>query len=324
MAKKRLLSYELETAGKALGDAFTARVLAWQLGGTMVGALCFAVAHGLSKQTSRPVAFLLGSIGFIAAYVIVCAVGCIVARVIQSSAEDKGEEGVAPLHFLIDNIGSATLPPLIASAGAVLLAAVFCAPAALWYSGAWQAILVVPAVVVFVVAAVTVADLFVLLFIVPSMTVTEQPPLAYALRRIVRLFWLRKMEISKIFGVGIMVAVLVATPALLLVFTASTLCQWVYGLASGEPFTPFVAFILQLLTVVLIVAPILTVPLAFLNALSLGVYGELAEGLDVEEEEEAEEQGTAPSEGEDIDLKVQDEEPPEEQEGPTTEPRPTE
>ena len=307
MTEKKAFNFGFDLLGKALSDIFSGRVLAWQLGGTMAATLCFAIVHGLSLQTGRAAAFVLDCIGFIVAYVVLCATGCIVARVIVTSGEGKGEAGVVPLHFLIDNIGTAMLLPLVFSFGAALLAALLCAPAALWYSGVWQAILVVPSAVFFVLVFLVISDLFVLLFLVPSMVVTEQPPLVDALRRLWRLFWARKVEIAKTFGLGLMCALVAVLPVLLLVCAAFAVCGWIYAAAApGEPFTSFAGFVLRLFKAVLLWAPICTVPLAFLNALSLNAYGELVEGLDAEEEAEAaEEEGEAPSGGEDVDLEVQ-------------------
>ena len=293
--------HELELAKRALAEAFTGRVLAWQLGGTMAAALCFVVARWLSEGTRSAVAFTLTGLGFMAAYVIACATGCVVARVIESTAEGKEERGVAPLHFLVDHLGTAVLLPLLVTIGAVLAAAVICAPTALWYSAVWQAILVVPAAAVFALALVVVAGLSVFLFVLPAMVVIEQPPLRHAFRRTVRLFWQRGMAIVRLLGVGLASAVLVIIPVILLAIAAWCVCSWIYQAASGDYYRPFAAFAMRLFSAVFLWAPICALPLAFLNALFLTAYAGLVEGLD--DQEAAEGEAETPNKGED-DLEV--------------------
>jgi len=305
MEKKQFLAREVGWVSRALGSAFSGRVLAWQLGGTMLAALLFAVTRGLATRADdRALLFLLTALAFVAAYVILAATGCLVTRVIQTAGEEKAEGGVAPLHFLIDHVGAALLLPFIGSAAAVVLAAIFCAPAALWDSATWQGILVIPSVVAFVVVLAAVADLFVFLFTVPAMIASEQPPFAESFRRICRFLWVRKWELARVFAIGLTVAVVLVVPAMLLAFVARGVCAWIYAIACGAYLTSFARFVLDLFSSVLLWAPILTVPLAFLNALSFAAYGELARGLEPEAEEE---HGEVPSGGEDVDLEVEGE-----------------
>ena len=310
MAERESFGGEFELVKRALGDTFTGRVLAWQLGGTMVAALIAFLLVAL-PDANRGVQFVLTGLAFILGYVVLAATGCIIMRMLDTSGEEKGS-GTAALHFLVDNIGPALLLPLIASTVGVALAGLFCAPAALWCYDAWQAILVIPSILVFVLAALVVADLFVLLFIVPSMVTSEQPPLGYAMRRLWRLFWGRKMEVLKVFAVGVVVAVALALPLWLLASRAVGVMAWVYGAVAGSRsyyLRSFPTFVLRLGGWLLFWAPVLTLPLAFLNALSANAYDELVEGLEAEEEEEEPEE-EAPSGGEEVDLEVADEEPP--------------
>ena len=295
---------------RAFSDIFSGRVLGWQLGGTILAALCFAVACSIPTG-SRFGAFILVGLGCIAAYVVLSATGCIVTRILDTSGRSKDETdgGVAPLHFLIDNIGSVTLLPLVTSGAAVACALIFYLLSLPAGGNAWQTILVLLAPIPLVVAALVVADLFTLLFIVPSMVVTEQPPFGYALRRLWRLGCARKMAISKTFGIGLAASTLIILPAALVVFAAASACSWAhFSAASGLP-GEFGRFVLRLYFFALICAPVSSVPLAFLNALSYNSYGELVEGLDEEEEseEEAEENGSAPSGGEEAGLEVEGE-----------------
>ena len=299
MAKQEPLGYELDLVKRALSDIFSVRIMAWQLGGTMVGALMFAVARWVAAAVSNSaVAFTLNGLGLVAAYVVVCATGTMVARLLSS--DGKAEGGVAPLHFLVDNVSTATLVPLTASAGAVVLAAILCAPTALWRFGAGQAVLVLPAAVVFILVFLVIVALFLLLFVVPAMVVVEQPPLSFAFKRLLALVWGRTMDLVRIFSVGLIAAVLAAVPVLLAVFAARATCAWMYDLASGAELTPFAAFILNLFSMVLLWAPICAVLFAFLNAVSLRAYGTLVEGL--AEEEELEE--LTPAGEEEIELEV--------------------
>jgi len=284
MTTNRSFDKELELATHALGNAFSPRALAWQVGGTMVAGMSFAIANWLSEGTSPAEGFVLNCIGFVVAYVILWATGCMVTSVIRGSVGGEDARGVAPLHFLVDNLATAMVLPLFVGTCAALAAAVTCAPAALWFSAAWQGVLVVPAVVVFAAAAFAVGALFGLLFIVPAMVVAERPHLSDAFRRIVRLFHRRKVAVIRLFGVGFAVAVLVVVPVLAVVLGASHVLSWIYRTAAGDTFTTFVRFMLRLFSGVLLWGPVLALPLVFLNALSLAAYPGIADGLDFEEE----------------------------------------
>jgi|GEM_PF-7129691 len=311
MDKNTLFGREMERVGAALSDIFSGRVLAWQLGGTLVAGLCFAVLTA-ARPDSGAVAFVLHAAGFILAYVILCATGVVVARLLDAPAEGGSEEGVAPLHFLIDNIGAATLLPLAAAAAAVLAAMLGCLYAWPWSTTAGQGIMVFFTPVMFALALAVVVGLFALLFIIPSMVATEQPQAADAFRRLVRLMWRRRWAIVRVFGMGLVAAVVILIPVLFAVAAAGALCAWVYETASGEVMSELAGFVLYVFRTMLIGAPILAVPLAFLNALSLRAYGELVEDLDDEAEEDtSEDDGEVPNAGEEADLKVEGEEPPE-------------
>jgi len=308
MADKEPFGGEFDLVKRALGDTFTGRVLAWQLGGTMVAALIAFLLVAL-PNAARGVQFVLTGLAFILGYVVLAATGCIIMRTLAGSGEERAS-GTAALHFLVDNIGPALLLPLLASAAGVVLAGILCGPAALWCYDAWQAILVIPSILVFVLAALVVADLFVLLFIVPAMVASEQPPLGDAMRRLWRLFWGRKMELFKVFAVGVVVAVALALPLWLLASKAVDVTAWVYGAVAGPSYylRSFPRFVLRLASWLLFWAPIVTLPLAFLNALAANAYDELVEGLEAEEEEEEPEE-EVPSGGEEVDLEVAEEEP---------------
>ena len=310
MARQGTFDAELETVKRAFADIFSGRVLAWQLGGTILAALCFAVACSIPTGSSRFGAFILAGLGFIAAYVILSATGCIVTRILDTSGRSKDEtdDGVAPLHFLIDNIGTVTLLPLVASGAAVACALIFYLLSLPAGDNAWQTILVLLAPVPLILAVLIIADLFILLFVVPSMVATEQPPFGYALRRLWRLGCARKMAMSKTFGVGLAASTLAILPAALVVFAAASACSWAhFSAAFGLP-GAFGRFVLRLYFFALICAPVSSVALAFLNALSYNAYGELVEGLDEETEsdEDTEENGSALSGGEEPDLEVED------------------
>lgn len=315
METNTLFGREMERVGAALSDIFSGRVLAWQLGGTLVAGLCFSVLTWINAD-SGSVGFVLTAFGFILAYVILCATGVVVARLLDTSAEGKSEEGVAPLHFLIDNIGAATLLPLATAAAAVLAALLGCLYAWPWSTIAGQGIMVFFAPVMFALALVVVVGLFALLFVIPSMVATEQPQIVDAFRRLLRLMWWRKAAIARVFGTGLVAAVVILVPVVIAVFAAWELCAWVYEAASGAFMSKLASFVLRVFQATLIAAPILAVPLAFLNALSLRAYGELVEDLDAEgEEETSEDEGEAPNAGEEADLKVEGEEPPEPADG---------
>ncbi|MFH1731164.1 MAG: hypothetical protein ABIF82_05895 [Planctomycetota bacterium] len=310
MAKQETFDAKLETVKRAFSDIFSGRVLAWQLGGTILAALCFAVACSIPTGSSRFGAFILTGLGFIAAYVVLSATGCIVTRILDTSGHGKDETdgGVAPLHFLIDNIGTVTLLPLVASGAAVACALIFYLLSLPAGDNAWQTILVLLAPIPLILAVLIIADLFILLFIVPSMVVTEQPPFGYALRRLWRLGCARKMAMSKTFGVGLAASTLAILPAALVLFAAASACSWTHFSAASGPPGDFGRFMLRLYCLALLCAPVSSVALAFLNALSYNAYGELVEGLDEEAEsdEDTEENGSALSGGEEPDLEVED------------------
>ena len=290
MGKKVPFGSELELSGQALDDAFSARALLWQVGGAMVAALCLALAIWLARSATSPfVAFLVIGVGFVLGYTLLAGTGCIVCRVLENSAEGKGDGGMAPLHFLIDNIGAAVLLPMAAAAAVLLLALATYLLSLLWYSGVWQAILVIPSLAVFVVALGAVCDLFALLFIVPSMVVTDQPSFTEGLRRVWRLFWAKGMTLTKTFVVGVAAAVLLLAPVLLAVSAALFVVGFIYLIAGNEALTPTARFVLHLYRGVLLWAPVCTLPLAFLNALALRAHDGLFEGLELEEEDLAEE-----------------------------------
>jgi len=310
MTDKASFSVELEMVKKAFSDIFSGRALVWQLGGTIVAALCMAVAVSIPTGTSRFGAFLLAGLGLVAAYVVLSATGCIVSRLLTLSADDGegGEVGVAPLHFLIDNIGSATLLPLVFSGAAVVLAMVLYLLSLPAGDNAWQTILIVLSPIALVVATVTVFKLFVLLFLGPSMIVADQPPFGYALRKLWRLGRSRKMAIARVYGTGLTVSMLIVLPVKLILFAAAALCVWSHcAAASGLP-GEFGRFMLRLYFLTLLCAPVWAVALAFLNALSLNAYGDLVEDLDADEDgDEEDENGTSPSAGEDAGVEVEGE-----------------
>jgi len=307
MDKNTLFGREMERAGAAMSDIFSGRVLAWQLGGTLAAGLCFSVLTATLSDNGA-VKFVLHAAGFILAYVILCATGVVVARLLDPSAEGKSEEGVAPLHFLIDNIGAATLLPLAAAAAAVLAALLGCLYAWPWSTTAGQGIMVFFAPIMFALALAVVVGLFVLLFIIPSMVATEQPPCVDAFHRLLRLMWRRKAAIALVFGTGLVAAVVIVIPVVIAVSAAEMLCAWIYQIASGAFMSELADFMLHIFRTILIGAPILAVPLAFLNALSLRAYGELVEDLDAEgEDETSEEEGEVSDAGEEPDLKVEGE-----------------
>ena len=306
MSEKSTFGVDVDVIKKSFSDIFSGRVLAWQLGGTMLAALCFSALTS-HKSSSGALGFLLLGIGFMAAYVILSATGTIVARLLATSCEAK-RAGVAPLHFLIDNVGTSLLLPLVVSGGTVALAALGCLYAWPWSTEVGQGIMVFLAPIVFVIALCVVIDLFVLLFLVPAMIVNEQPPFMYAFRHLVRLMWVRKMELAKVFIVGLGLALVTLLPVVFLIFVAREVCGYVYAVACGSAFTSLAAFMLNVFETMLVTAPICTVPLAFMNALAMNSYGDLVDGLDPEEEAVvAEENGASLSGGEDAGLDVEGE-----------------
>ncbi len=286
MSKKAPFSREMELLGEAMSEVFSPRVLAWQLGGTIVAAFFFAIMASMASLPTmdKAVGFVLYAFGFVVGYVILCLTGTVVTRNLERAYNDKTENSLGALHFLVDNIATATLLPLAFSAGAVVLAALSCFYAYLWSWEIGQRIMVFFTPVAFVLALLVVTVLFLLLFIAPSMVVTEQPSLVDALRRIRRLLWTRKMTVTRIFGPGLAVAVIALVPVMLIVFAAKLLCAWIYAAACGVPLWLFTEFILSLFGAALLWAPILAAPLVFLNALSLVAYGKLTENLDTKEQ----------------------------------------
>lgn len=306
MTDKAGFSAKLETIKKAFSDIFSGRALAWQLGGTMAAALCFSALTS-HQPSSGALAFVLLGIGFITAYVILSATGTIVARLLATSDEAK-DDGVAPLHFLIDNIGTSLLLPLVVAGGTVALAALGCLYAWPWSTDTGQNIMVFLSPIIFVLALCVVIHVFVLLFLVPAMIVNEQPPFLYALRRLARLIWARKTELAQVFGLGLGLAIVTLLPVIFLIFLAKGLCAHVYAVASNAAFTSLVHFVLSVFEKMLVIAPICTVPLAFMNALAMNAYGDLVEDLDAAEDAtETEENGASPSAGEDAGVEVEGE-----------------
>ncbi len=285
MAKEAPFGTELGLVGTALGKAFSRNVLAWQLGGAMVAALVYFLLAELPTNVDRGVAFVLSGLAFILAYVILAATGCVIARTLAAADEGREETGTGALHFLVDHIGTALLLPLIFAGVAVALAGVLCAPAALWAYETWQAILVIPSIPVFLLAVIVVADLFMLLFIVPAMVASEQPSLGEAFRRLWRLFWTRKMELVRLFAIGLVVAICLALPALLLALAGVDAVCWPHRTVTYMPLASFPRFVMRLAEGLLITAPVLTLPLAFLNCLGVLAYTGLVRGLDAEGED---------------------------------------
>ncbi len=312
MPEKSTFGVDVDVIKKSFSDIFSGRVLAWQLGGTILAALCMSVTMSIPTGQSRFASFILACLGLVLVYVVLSATGCIVARLLSTSADDGDgvDTGVAPLHFLIDNIGTATLLPLICSGAAVVLAVALYLLSMPAGDNVWQTILIVFSPIALIIAAVTVFKLFVLLFLVPSMIVSEQPPLSYSLRKLWRIGWARKTAVAQTYGTGLMVSMLVVLPATLILVTAAALCVWAHcEAASAPPSAEFAWFMMRLYGFSLICAPVWAVALAFLNALAVNTYGDLVEDLDLEEEAAvAEENGTSPSGGEDAGLDVEGEE----------------
>ncbi len=284
MAQEAPFGNELGLVGKALGTTFSGRVLGWQLGGTMAAALLYFLLVELPTNVDRGVGFVLTGLALILVYVILAATGCIIVRRLGAGAEGGEETGTGALHFLVDHIGAALLLPLVFAAAAIALAGVLCAPAALWAYETWQAILVIPSLLVFVLAVLVVGDLFMVLFIIPPMVASERPSFGEALRRLWRLFWTRKMELVKLFAIGLVVAIALAAPLYLLAEEAALpAISWVHRTATSAWVASFPQFVLRLAWWLLLLAPVLTLPLAFLNCLGAAAYGGLTEGLDAED-----------------------------------------
>ncbi len=307
MAEQKTFGAQFEQVEKAFSDIFSFRVLAWQLGGTILAALCFSLAMNIpTGEGNRFGPFILAGIGFIAAYTVLSATGCIVTHILDALSSEKDEScaGVAPLHFLVDNIGTATLLPLIASAAAVVLAVIVYLISLPADGNAWQTILVAVSPIALVVAVLAVCDLFVLLFLTPSMVVSEQPPLMYALRKLWHVGCRRRVEVARTYGAGLVTSMLVALPVWVILSTAAGALQWAHlSAASGLP-SSFAQRLGEVYFWTLLCAPVAAVVLAFMNALSLNGYRELVQGLETEEEEE---EGAAPSGGEEPDIAVEGE-----------------
>ncbi len=293
MAQDHPFAEDLDRVRRALADLFSPAAIGWQLGGTMAAALCFAVACWGAEQIlprSGAIAFILTGAGFILAYIILCVTGCIVAHSLTSP--EVIEDPAASAHFLIDHAGTAFLLPFAASAAAVAITAVASGLAALWTYPVWQSVLVIPAAAAFVILFLIVITLFVLLLIIPAMVVVEQSSFSDVFWNLRHLLWTRKAAIVRIFGVGLAVAAVVAVPVLLAVHATIGLAAWIYNLAAGAPIGDFPSFVLTMLKAVLVWAPVLAVPLVFLNALSLHSYDEL--GGPIEETEESSDETQEP------------------------------
>lgn len=303
---------ELAVLRHAASSCFSRSVLVWQLGGTMLAAFFFAAASSLGTYWGRAVEFFLTSVGFTAAYVILSATGAMVGRIMESGGAGKDRTGVAPLHFLVDNLSTALLLPLIIAVMTVLLAAVACIPVTLWRSSTGQTVLVIPSALFFALAAVVVTTVVVLLFFVPAMVAVQRRSMDDATRLVATLFWRGKMAVVRYYGAGMAVALVLVAPMALIALLTRAACGWVYDIACPDAVPPdgFVRFVLHLYEFALFVAPVATVPLAFMNGVAVAAYEDLLERLEGEEAEAHEETPTGGEETpvDEIDLEVEGEE----------------
>jgi hypothetical protein len=323
MAKVEPLGKEMDLVKKSFADVFAGKALAWQLGGTMVAALLFGAILAISAQGF--VGVLLSALAFIIGYVILSATGCLVARVIDQKGE--AEAGVAPLHFLIDNIGAALLLPLVVAAGSFVVCLVLYLYFLLWRTSVGQGIAVVFLPVFFVIALVLILKVFAFLFVGPAMIVKEGLSFSQCLSRLYHLGMRRRTESSKLFGTGLVMTVGALIPITVVLFSALALLYVIWRSANGDIIAAqmatqmqqllqgqlpaqqegvhiingFTHFVLVVYFLGILVAPLLTIPLAMMNAITLNCYDDVVSEVDDVDDEE----GEAPAAGEEPDVVVE-------------------
>jgi hypothetical protein len=313
MAKVEPLGKEMDLVKKSFADVFAGKALAWQLGGTMVAALLFAALSAISNTVSSPFgSFMLTGLAFVVAYVVLGATGCLVARVLDQ--KDEAETGVAPLHFLIDNIGSALLLPLVIAAGSIVVCLVLYLYFLLWKTSVGQGIAVVFLPVFFIVALVLILKVFAFLFVGPAMIVKEGLSFSQCLSRLYHLGMRRRTESAKLFGTGFVMTVGALIPIAVVLLLSLGLFDILCPAASlSVKFTKsileasvqgvwgFPRFVLVVYFWGILVAPLLTIPLAMMNAITLNCYDDVVGEVDDVDDEE----GEAPAAGEEPDVVVE-------------------
>jgi hypothetical protein len=306
MAKVEPLGKEMDLVKKSFADVFAGKALAWQLGGTMVaallfGALSFAALSAISNYTISFGPLMLMGLAFVVAYVVLGATGCLVARVLDQ--KDESEAGVAPLHFLIDNIGAALLLPLVVAAGSVVVCLVLYLYFLLWRTSVGQGIAVVFLPVFFVIALVLILKVFAFLFVGPAMIVKEGLSFSQCLSRLYHLGMRRRTESVKLFGTGLVMTVGALIPITVVLFSALALLCVTWCSAALPVMTPdgFTQFVLVVYFLGILVAPLLTIPLAMMNAVTLNCYDDVVGEVDDVDDEE----GEAPAAGEEPDVVVE-------------------
>jgi hypothetical protein len=328
MAKVEPLGKEMNLVKKSFADVFAGKALAWQLGGTMVAALLFGALFfaALNVIDSSPFgALMLMGLAFVVAYVMLGATGCLVARVLDQ--KDEAEAGVAPLHFLIDNIGSALLLPLVIAAGSIVVCLVLYLYFLLWRTSVGQGIAVIFLPVFFVIALVLILKVFAFLFVGPAMIVKEGLSFNQCLSRLYHLGMRRRTESAKLFGTGLVMTVGALIPITLVLFSALVLLCAIWFNANIDLITTqiqqalggslqaqrqglaalggFTQFVLVVYFWGILVAPLLTIPLAMMNAVTLNCYDDVVG--EVEDADADDEEGEAPAAGEEPDVIVEGE-----------------
>lgn len=261
-----------DVLGRELGHALnslralSAPILRTQLAGAMVAAVCFSAPFWGAEEVlsrSRPAAFLLAAAGGVLGYVVLSLTGCLIAhRVLrQSEPVHPGAAG----YFLVDHWRTAVLPPLICSGIFALICGIFASVAALWFSAAWQAILVIPSAGAFAVVVAGIVLLFALLFLIPpAVVMTEGATFRDVLDRLAELMWTHRVRLARKLAVGLIGAFLIALPGALVIYAGFAVFHWIYLVGSGNPIEPFSSLILAVFKAVLVGTPVLTCSLAFL------------------------------------------------------------
>jgi hypothetical protein len=301
MAKAEPMGKGMDLVKKSFADVFASKALGWQLGGAIVAALAYAGLSAIKVQNSFG-SLMLAGVAFIVAYVILSATSCLVSRLLDQ--RDQAEGGVAPLHFLVDNIGSALLLPLIIGVGALLVCVIVYLYFLLWKTDVGQGIAVVFLPVFFVAVLVLILKLFAGLFLGPAMVVKEGLSVGQSLSRLCHVGSKRRAENTKLFGTGLVLTVTVLIPIALVLLLGASVCKDLCAKAQPTKINGFTDFMLDVYIWGLLVAPALTIPFALMNAVTLNSYDDLMGEV---EEEAADEEGEAPAGGEEPDVDVEGE-----------------
>jgi hypothetical protein len=280
------LDFDLDELKRAAGRAFDRRVLLWQMCGTAAAGVCYALLTSIYRGSNAASHIFFVCLSMLVAYVVLSAAGTLVMRLMNTAEGDGPAAASDPWHFLVDNGTVAFLAPLAAGLVTIVLAVLVALLAWAWSSEITQNLMVIPSIVVFVLAVFVIVDLLLLLFVVPAMVVVEEPPVSVAFPRLGELLWSRCLPLLRRLGIGLALSTLLLVPLYYLLTAGIDAVEWLYDIVPAARPTRFVTIVLRVFRFGLLWAPMAAFPLVFLNALVLGSYEKLIEGLDAEEDEE--------------------------------------